>query len=184
VAFHIAAGRATTGTGTPNSYFSLHIDFALHNFWLVPSFIFNGVFDRFPKLKVGLIELAWSWAMSYAWRLDHAYDVMRAEVPHLTRKPSEYMAEHFYYTTQPSEEPERMEWITDVVEQMEDVLGHRLMFASDYPHWDFDEPDYGVPPTLPMDMRRRILGETAYEFFGGLIPLRANTGLPVELAAR
>jgi hypothetical protein len=33
-------------------------------------------------------------------------------------------------------------------------------------------------------MRRRILGETAYEFFGGLIPLRENSGIAVDLAAR
>jgi predicted TIM-barrel fold metal-dependent hydrolase len=158
------------------------MDFALHNFSMVPSFIFEGVFDRFPKLKIGLIEQSWSWAMSYAWRLDQAYDVLRAEVPHLTKKPSEYMAEHFWYTTQPAEEPERMEWIDDVIGMLEGSFGQRLMYASDYPHWDFDEPTFGVPPSLSLEQRRRILGETAHEFFGGLIPLKENSGLEVDLS--
>jgi predicted TIM-barrel fold metal-dependent hydrolase len=184
VGFHILGTGGATPMGAPNSYFALHMDFGLHNFWLVPSMIFEGVFERFPKLKIGLIELAWSWAMSYAWRLDSAYEVMRAEVPHLSKKPSEYMAEHFWYTTQPAEEPEEMQYLEDVIQQLYDTVGEKLMYASDYPHWDFDEPEFGVPPALPMDMRRKILGETAHEFFGGLIPLRENSGLTVELAAR
>jgi len=182
VGFHIAAGRQVTGTGTPNSYFAVHMDFALHNFSMVPSLIFEGVFDRFPKLKIGLIEQSWSWAMSYAWRLDRAYDLLRSEVPHLTKKPSEYMAEHFWYTTQPAEEPDRLELVDDLVEMLEGSFGKRLMYASDYPHWDFDEPDFGVPVTLDMQTRREILGETAHEFFGGLIPLKEGSGVEVELA--
>jgi predicted TIM-barrel fold metal-dependent hydrolase len=180
VSFHVAGGRASTGTGTPNSYLAEHTEFACYNFPIVPSMIFEGVFERFPKLKVGLIELAWSWAMAYAWRLDHAYDMLHTEVPHLTRKPSEYMAEHFWYTTQPSEEPEWPAAIEDVVAQLVSTLGHRLMYASDYPHWDFDEPTVGVPDSLPMDTRRRVLGQTASEFYG--IPLVQGTGLVVDLA--
>jgi predicted TIM-barrel fold metal-dependent hydrolase len=77
-----------------------------------------------------------------------------------------------------------MQWIEDVIGQLEGMFGDRLMYASDYPHWDFDEPDFGVPTALEIDLRRRILGENAYEFFGGLIPLRENSGVPVELATR
>ena len=47
------------------------------------------------------------------------------------------MREHFWYTTQPVEEPEKPEHLADVI----DWIGwDRLMFSTDYPHWDFDDP--------------------------------------------
>ena len=58
-------------------------------------------------------------------------------------------------------------------------MGDKLMYSSDYPHWDFDEPT-SLPLTLPIETRRKILGETASKLYG--IPLRRDTGLPVELA--
>jgi uncharacterized protein len=180
VAFHVLGNRAVTGTGVPNYYFEEHTLYADLNFPLVASLIFEGVFERFPRLKIGMIELAWSWVVPFAWRLDHAYQLMRDEVPHLPRKPSEYLAEHFWFTTQPMEEPERLEWFDDVYGMFEQLMGDKLMYSSDYPHWDFDEPT-NLPPTLPLDTRRRILGETASELYH--IPLRAGTGLVLEHAA-
>ena len=179
VAFHVLGNRAVTGTGVPNYYFEEHTDYAIFNFPLVASLIFEGVFERFPKLKVGLIELAWSWVVPFAWRLDRAYELMREEVSHLPRKPSEYLAEHFWFSTQPMEEPERLEWFDDVYEMFEQLMGDKLMYSSDYPHWDFDEPT-NLPASLDLQTRRKILGQTASELYN--IPLRANTGLVLEPA--
>jgi hypothetical protein len=176
VGFHVLALRRITGTGTPNYYFEEHTQFADYNFPLVSSLIYEGVFDRFPKLKVGLIELSWSWAMPYAWRLHKAFEMLKDEVPHLERTPLEYVADHFWYSTQPMEEPEKLEWTDGVFDLAEYQLGDRLMYSSDYPHWDFDEPSY-LPATLPLDARRKILGENASKLYG--IPLREKTGLPV-----
>jgi uncharacterized protein len=164
VAFHVLAGRAITGAGTPNYYFEEHTQFEAYCFPLVASLIFEGVFERFPRLKIGMIELAWSWVVPFAWRLDHAYELMRDEVARLPRRPSEYLAEHFWFTTQPMEEPEQLEWFDDVYGMFEALMGDKLMYSSDYPHWDFDEPA-NVPDTLPLETRRRILGETASELY-------------------
>ena len=177
--FHVFANRATTGTGTPNYYFEEFTQFAGFNFPVVASLIFEGVFERFPKLKIGMIELAWSWVVPFARRLDSAYTLMRDEVSHLPRKPSEYLAEHFWFTTQPMEEPEHLSWFDEVYGMFEELMGDKLMYSSDYPHWDFDEPT-SLPLTLPIETRRKILGETASKLYG--IPLRRDTGLPVELA--
>jgi hypothetical protein len=76
------------------------------------------------------------------------------------------------------EEPEKLEWADDVFDITKHQLGDRLMYSSDYPHWDFDEPSY-LPSTLPIENRRKILGENASKLYG--IPLRENTGLAVEL---
>ena len=62
---------------------------------------------------------------------------MRKEVPHLKRPPSEYLREHFWFCTQPIEEPEQPQHIVAYVEA---IGWDRLMFSSDYPHWDFDDP--------------------------------------------
>ena len=40
-----------------------------------------------------------------------------------------------------------------------------LMFASDYPHWDFDAPDRAIPLTFPTDVRRKILYDNAADFY-------------------
>jgi predicted TIM-barrel fold metal-dependent hydrolase len=179
VSFHVLASRAVTGTGIPNYYLEEHTQFADTNFPLVASLIFEGVFDRFPNLKIGMIELAWSWVVPFAWRLDRAHRLMRDEVAHLQRKPSEYLADHFWFSTQPMEEPEQLEWVDDVYQLFEDTMGDKLMYSSDYPHWDFDEPT-NLPATLPLETRRRILGQTASRLYN--IPLRENSGLVLEHA--
>jgi predicted TIM-barrel fold metal-dependent hydrolase len=40
-----------------------------------------------------------------------------------------------------------------------------LLFSSDYPHWDFDDPLTALN-TLPPEMRRRIVAENAIETYG------------------
>jgi hypothetical protein len=64
---------------------------------------------------------------------------MGREVPHLTRPPSEYIKRNFWYTTQPMEEPPQPE----LLRRTFDWVGwDRLLFSSDYPHWDQDDPSY------------------------------------------
>ncbi|WP_433046022.1 amidohydrolase family protein [Dactylosporangium sp. CS-033363] len=165
VAFHVLAGHRITPSGSPDFYFEEHCDFALFNFPLISSLIFEGVFNRFPRLKIVLVELAWSWAVPFAWRLDHAYRMHRQEVPHLDRLPSQYLAEHVYYTTQPMEEPENDKWFDDILAQFEaSGMSRNLLYSSDYPHWDFDEPA-ALPKTLGPEQLRRILGQNASDLY-------------------
>jgi predicted TIM-barrel fold metal-dependent hydrolase len=174
--YDTAPGRRMSPSGGINYYFEWHCGFPMRNYPLTSSLIFEGVFEQFPKLRVSLIEQSWAWAAPFAWRLDSSWKLLRDEVPHLKRAPSEYFREHFYFTTQPMEEPDPLEEYATVLGQFEDHFGpDHLMFSSDYPHWDFDSPYESVPPYLPDAQRRRILGENAGAFYN--IPLLEGTGI-------
>jgi predicted TIM-barrel fold metal-dependent hydrolase len=173
VAFHVAQCRTSqiTASGMPNYYFEDHTGFAQQNFSLVASLIFQGVFDRFPGTRIVLTELGWSWAAAFAWRLDASWRVFKDEIPELERTPSEYLRDHFWFTTQPMEEPEQPEWFERVYAQFERAgLGERLLFSSDYPHWDFDSPDDALPPWLPEHTRASILAANASALWGIPVP--------------
>ena len=176
ISVHVSGlSRRSTGTGQQNYYFEAHCNIALRNYSMVPSMVFEGVFDRFPNLKMTLTEQSWSWAVPLAWRMDATYNVMRREVSHLQRKPSEYIRDHFYFHTQPLEETEFAEDLKELWDQFLDFgLGEHLMFATDYPHWDFDSP-YSLPAFLGDDLRRSILADTASRLYH--IPLLENSGI-------
>ena len=72
-----------------------------------------------------------------------AWQLLRDEVPHLSGCPSEYIREHFWLTTQPMEEPQRP--ATSPSCSSSSAMDDRIMFATDYPHWDFDAPDAALP---------------------------------------
>src|SRR4051812_5411644 len=183
VTFHVPGmGRQITGAGNTNFYGEMHMNFASLPMTLIPSLIFEGVFERFPTLKIALIELGWDWAVAYWWRLDNSYRKLRDEVPHLKRLPSDYMREHIWFTTQPIEEPERLADRESVYQMFEESgFADRLMFSSDYPHWDFDSPYDAVPHSFPIERRRRMLGQNASKLFK--IGLKPGTGILADAAA-
>ncbi len=127
----------------------------------VISLIAEGVFEQFPTLRVVLVEGGFGWLGPLAWRLDSAWARLKDEVPHLRRAPSEYIAEHFWLTTQPMEEPHRSDQFVQMLDQFP-PLRERLMFATDYPHWDFDAPDLALPRVpLPAGTAAKIMVENA-----------------------
>jgi predicted TIM-barrel fold metal-dependent hydrolase len=140
IALHVqgfSGGHASTGTGWPTYYLQEHYAAATGMQGTLASLVFEGVFERFPKLKVVMIEGGFAWAPALCWRMDKHWARLRQETPHLKRPPSEYMREHVWFTTQPIEEPDEPQHLADII----GWLGwDRLMFSTDYPHWDFDHP--------------------------------------------
>ena len=154
-----------TGAGWPSYYIEDHggMPQAFHT--QVNSYVCEGIFERFPTLKVVLIEGGFAWLPPLIWRLDATWKKMRSEVPALKRKPSEYIRDHFWLSTQPMEEPPKREYFEQLLEQMD--MNDKLMFATDYPHWDFDAPDRALPSFLKPELRRKILSDNAralYQF--------------------
>jgi uncharacterized protein len=131
------------------------------------SMIETGVPVRYPELKIGFMEAGTAWVPFIANRLDKEYIERRREVPLLQERPSRTMR-RFYYGTQPIEEPERR---ADLVSLFELFDGeNRAMFASDWPHHDFDHPQHVFGLPFSSEARRRIMGLNAAEFFGLDVP--------------
>jgi len=158
-----SSGHARTGGGWPSFYLEAHYDLIHGMQAQVTSMLLEGVFEFFPNVQVVLVEGGFAWAPSLGWRLDRLWSRMRDEVPHAKRPPSEYMRSNLYYTTQPMEEPENPEEILLTFEQ---IGWDRLLFATDYPHWDFDDPKHAFKFALPEGRKRMLFHDNAARLYG------------------
>jgi predicted TIM-barrel fold metal-dependent hydrolase len=90
--------------------------------------ILDGVFDRFPDLKCGVIEQGASWVPGWMRRLDSAQDAFSRHEERLRKlslRPSEFVRRQIRVTPYPAED---VGWI--VAQAGEEVC----LFSSDYPH--------------------------------------------------
>ncbi len=96
VALHVfgAGGHAYTGTGWPSYYIEEGAGHSTSCQTAVTSLVLEGVFDRFPNLRVVMVEGGFGWLPPLAWRLDKIFDRMRDELPHVKRRPSEIIRQH------------------------------------------------------------------------------------------
>lgn len=152
------SGWPMTNSGWPSFYIEEMTEHATSAQAMVTSMIMEGIFERLPDLKVVLIESGFGWLPALGWRLDKHWKRLKDEVPHLKMAPSEYIRKHFWVTTQPMEETEEPEHLINV---MTWIGFDRIMFSSDYPHWDFDDPFLALPPSLTDEQRRMIYAGNA-----------------------
>jgi predicted TIM-barrel fold metal-dependent hydrolase len=146
-------------TGWPVYYIEYHTIVATEFQSHLVSLIVHGVFERFPSLRVTIIEGGVCWLPALLWRLDADYKALRAEVPWVKRLPSEYVRNHMRLTTQPLERPARNADLRAIL----NVIGpDMLCYASDYPHWDFDNPEF-LP--LSADWTNRVFDANAREWY-------------------
>lgn len=158
-----ATGHAPTSVGWPSFYIEWHTDMSQAFQAHMVSLICEGVFEKYPSLRFVFIEGGIAWVPHVMWRLDKNWKGLRHEVPWVKRLPSEYVRENFRFTTQPIEEPENPEHLLQILDMMDGA--RTVMFASDYPHWDFDDPVQALP-RLPDRLRQRIMADSAAELYG------------------
>ena len=149
--------------GTPTYYVEWHSGLSQIFQANVISLICHGVFERFPGLRVIITEGGLAWVPDVMWRLDKNVKGLRDEVPWMKRLPSEYLVDHVRFTTQPMPEPRRRSHLHTLLEIVR--AERTLMFSSDYPHWDFDDPRH-VLTTLPAEIRDRVKAQNAIETYG------------------
>ena len=122
------------------------------------SMISEGVFAKFPNLKVVAIESGLTWLSGFVWRADKTWKGLRAEVPWVTRTPSEIIRNHVRFTVQPIDAADEREAIMRLADHIKsDEL---FLFSTDYPHWQFDG-DAAFSDGLPDRLFRKILSENA-----------------------
>jgi predicted TIM-barrel fold metal-dependent hydrolase len=130
----------------------------------VISLMFNGVFDRFPNLKVVCLEGGFTWLPHLLWRMDREYKSVRQEVPWVKKLPSHHIVRdgRLKLSTQPTED-----LTADELMKVIDLIGSDevLVYSSDYPHFDFDSPVRSLPARLPGEMKRKILYENAQSLY-------------------
>jgi predicted TIM-barrel fold metal-dependent hydrolase len=155
-------GHPSTGSGWSSYYMEEHHMVAQAMQAVMASLVFEGVFERFPTLRVVIMEGGLGWIPSFAARMDKHWNRLRSEVPHVKRPPSEYVREHVWFTTQPMEEPGSSAALIDLFDR---IGWDRLLFATDYPHWDFDDPRTAFKANLTEPQRHQLLYGNAREFY-------------------
>ena len=126
------------------------------------NWVINGLPERFPKLKLVWVESGLAWIPFIMQRLDHEFMMRVCEAPMLKRPPSEYIRE-MYFTSQPLERS-NMKLLEATFDAMKAET--QLLFASDWPHWDFDPPSsITTIPFLTEQAKRNILGLNAARVF-------------------
>ncbi|WP_020619312.1 amidohydrolase family protein [Paenibacillus daejeonensis] len=127
------------------------------------SFVCEGVFEKYPGFRVVLCEGGVAWLPPLLWRLDKNFKALRASTPWLKRMPSEYVRDHCFLTTQPIEEPDQPRHLDAMFEMFD--AENMLLFSSDYPHWDFDDPTR-ILTRLSPEKKRKVFRDNARQLFG------------------
>jgi predicted TIM-barrel fold metal-dependent hydrolase len=90
--------------------------------------IFDGVFERFPELRVGVIEQGAIWVPSWTRQMEAAFDAFHRHeerLQNLSMRPTDYVRRQIRFTPYPTED---VGWI---IEQSGPEV---CLFSSDYPH--------------------------------------------------
>src|SRR5690606_37435603 len=123
----------------------------------VMSFVAEGVFARFPALKVVFLETGFAWLPALLWRANKTWRGVRPEVPLVDEPPAAIIRRHMRFSIQPVDVPEG-EALATILRQLDG--DDMLLFASDYPHWHYDGHE-ALPEGLSEDLRRKILFDNA-----------------------
>ena len=147
-----------------DTFISMHaISFVLCSMVHITNWVMHGLNERFPALDVIWTESGVAWVPFMMQRLDNEYLMRSSEAPSLKKLPSEYITD-MYYTTQPMERT-NMDLLEGTFKAIKAET--QLLYASDWPHWDFDAPSsvYDLP-FLDDSAKKNIMGRNAARLFG------------------
>lgn len=118
------------------------------------SLLAEGVFARFPRLTVVLMESGVSWLPAWLWRFSKFWKGLRSEIPWVADPPATIIRDRVRLTLQPFDAP------AETVPRLLDHLGSddMLLFSTDYPHWQF-EGAQAMPPGIGAELARKIMVE-------------------------
>jgi predicted TIM-barrel fold metal-dependent hydrolase len=154
-------GGTTDGPPTPSGYPSWFMEEYTGHIQAfqaqILSLIGEGVFEKFPRLRVSLLECGFAWLGPLMWRADKEWKGLRRDVPWVKQPPSQTIRERIKISTQPLDTgpPEQfkraVEWLGS------DEL---LMYASDYPH-DHGDDIATLLAALPQTAHEKVMATNA-----------------------
>jgi predicted TIM-barrel fold metal-dependent hydrolase len=153
---------APTGVGYPTYYIETRMARPQMGMAHAVSFIAEGVFEKYPGLTVLFDEVDQFWAVGLMWHMDADWKSLRDQTPWLKRLPSEYFRRHIRLGSQPMLEPENETQFFCMLDALH--ADETLVYSSDWPHWDWDDPATTFPK-MPEHLHRRIFAETSREMF-------------------
>ena len=156
------AGAERYGIRNSARYAFQHIvSHSFEQMFAAMSVICGGVLERFSRLRVMFAEAGCGWVPYWLARLDghHAHRVLGRQMP-ITLAPSEYFRRQCYVTCEPDDET--------LPHAIEAVGADRIVFSTDYPHFDSSGGAVQSFDSLAVDAdaRRRILWDNAAQLFG------------------
>jgi uncharacterized protein len=123
----------------------------------------SGVMDRHPTLRIGTLEAGHGWLPFWIKRLDEHAETIKAALPALRHRPSDYVTSGRYF--QSIEIPEGAQ-LTNAVA---DIIGDDvLMYASDYPHGESHFPQSTrlvLGWDMPESRRQKLLWDNARKLY-------------------
>jgi predicted TIM-barrel fold metal-dependent hydrolase len=125
-------GHAPTPSGMTTTYVEDYLSNQSIVQEQVASFVAEGVFDRFPALRLVLMECGFNWLPALLWRMDKHWRSLWPEIPWVKEQPSHYVRQHLRMTTSPAHLGDASD------EQIRELVGmigvETLLYASDHPH--------------------------------------------------
>jgi predicted TIM-barrel fold metal-dependent hydrolase len=124
----------------------------------------SGVLDRYPNLRIGILESGVGWLPFWIRRIEEQVDYVGFTAD-LQKKVGEYVADGRFSASIEMTEDE------DMIKMVIDFLGdHVLMYASDYPHAECEFPESPSRvmgwKSIPEDSMKKLMWDNAVRFFG------------------
>lgn len=158
--------HAPTALGWPSYYIEDYASQSQGFQAQVMSFVAEGVFTKFPQLRVVLIESGVSWLPALMWRSTKLWFSLRHEIPWIERPPPEIIRNHFRLTIQPFDGPKDPEQLDRLLNQIES--DEMLLFSTDYPHWQFDGQE-AMPAGIGPALAQKILHDNPLKTYPRLL---------------
>ncbi len=148
-----------------SNYIQVHcISFPFDQMTAMTALVTGGVLERHPGLRVAFLEAGCGWVAYFLDRMHEHFEKRGDWVPDgWKRDPAEYWARGQIWVTCESAEPMLAATVAH-------LGAERIMYASDYPHWDSEFPDSARPLRERDDLseadRAAVLGGSAAHLFG------------------
>jgi predicted TIM-barrel fold metal-dependent hydrolase len=155
-------GLPATPSGWPSYYIEEYVgEIQVFESQLI-SLIAEGLFQKFPSLRVSMLEIGFTWVPMWLWDMDRNWRGIRPEVPWMTKRPFEQVREHVRFSTAPVD--------ADSVDELARVIrwlgsDSLLMFATDYPHMHDDDLAV-LLAAVPEESRAKLMAENARDWYG------------------